>query len=379
MLHGRAALCYGARMNFVRASFLVVAFAFSFVVVQACSGADKCGPSTCLDGCCDEAGRCQQGTVQTACGVAGQACQTCDSQSICQGGVCTSFGGGGDTNVNAQCLQTCSGCCRNGQCVAGNTEQDCGQGEACLTCGTGQVCDSGACRLIGCDGCRDTAGNCVSDGLTSATACGRDGVACRSCPSGSTCVDGSCTGCAGCYDELGRCRTGNVAGACGTAGAACSTCAMGTTCNNGSCQVSCKSLGAGCVSGAECCSGACDNGMCAMPAGDAGMGDGGTGDAGMTDAGMDGGSCKSNGAGCLIAQECCAGVCTNGFCGTAPPTDGGDCNAVPDVCQPSQLPGTPSCDPCIAKVCADDPVCCSTSWDSFCVAGARDLCTGRCP
>lgn len=315
---GAARTCYGARMNFLRASFLVVASALSFGFIYACGGGEQCGPANCLEGCCDAEGTCQTGTVQTACGVAGQACQSCDAQSICQGGVCTSFGGG--DNVNTTCLQTCTGCCRNGQCSSGDTEQACGRGEACVTCADGQVCLEGACTLPGCDGCRDTGGNCNEDGLTSAQACGRDGVVCRACPSGSTCVDGSCTGCNGCYDGLGRCRPGTMPGACGSGGDVCATCAMGTVCQNGACQVTCKSLGAGCLAGAECCSGTCENGSCATPpAGDGGT-DGGTdggSDAG-TDAGTDGGSCKSNGAGCLVALECCSGACTSGVCGTGP-------------------------------------------------------------
>jgi hypothetical protein len=34
----------------------------------------------------------------------------------------------------------------------------------------------------------------------------------------------------------------------------------------------------------------------------------------------------------------------------------------------------PACSPCAATVCASDPFCCSTSWDSLCVDAANDQC-----
>ena len=36
------------------------------------------------------------------------------------------------------------------------------------------------------------------------------------------------------------------------------------------------------------------------------------------------------------------------------------------------------CDPCVAEVCAEDPFCCETAWDSFCVTGVL-FCGRTCP
>lgn len=38
-----------------------------------------------------------------------------------------------------------------------------------------------------------------------------------------------------------------------------------------------------------------------------------------------------------------------------------------------------SCSPCATKVCADDPFCCSTEWDSWCVDGAKGVAECGCP
>ena len=41
-------------------------------------------------------------------------------------------------------------------------------------------------------------------------------------------------------------------------------------------------------------------------------------------------------------------------------------------------PLTPQCSPCAAKVCASDPYCCDTAWDSLCVEDATLLCDLAC-
>ncbi|XXY49878.1 ADYC domain-containing protein [Sorangium sp. So ce269] len=38
----------------------------------------------------------------------------------------------------------------------------------------------------------------------------------------------------------------------------------------------------------------------------------------------------------------------------------------------------PDCDPCVARICVDDPFCCSTSWDSTCVAEVDSACGLSC-
>jgi hypothetical protein len=41
---------------------------------------------------------------------------------------------------------------------------------------------------------------------------------------------------------------------------------------------------------------------------------------------------------------------------------------------PPATPFAPSCDPCVATVCAADPYCCDTDWDSVCVEEVRTQC-----
>jgi hypothetical protein len=40
---------------------------------------------------------------------------------------------------------------------------------------------------------------------------------------------------------------------------------------------------------------------------------------------------------------------------------------------------SPVCDPCVAKVCAADPYCCTNSWDSICVSEVQSVCGQACP
>ncbi|UQA57589.1 MopE-related protein [Polyangium aurulentum] len=40
---------------------------------------------------------------------------------------------------------------------------------------------------------------------------------------------------------------------------------------------------------------------------------------------------------------------------------------------------TPSCDPCVAKVCASDSYCCNSGWDSICVGEVTSICGLTCP
>ncbi|MRG93943.1 vWA domain-containing protein [Polyangium spumosum] len=42
-------------------------------------------------------------------------------------------------------------------------------------------------------------------------------------------------------------------------------------------------------------------------------------------------------------------------------------------------PLNPACDPCVAKVCAVSPSCCSTTWDNLCVDKVATLCQESCP
>ena len=332
-------------MTSLRAFFFLAAICVSALFTYACSSGDKCGPSTCPSGCCDAEGECRSGLLDADCGTGGNACTTCSGVEICQGGTCVALGAQNPDagNPNAACLESCTGCCNGGQCQPGNLDTACGRGDVCKACGTGQQCLEGQCVLVGCNGCKAADGTCDESGDANASACGLSGVTCQTCTSG-TCAGGVCAGCTGCYDGLNVCRPGTTRALCGTGGAVCDACGENEACTNGVCVQTCKSNGASCAVGAECCSDTCTGGLCA-PA--------------QTDAGM----CKSNGAACAIASECCSSVCSGGVCGGV--TDAGNCGPenCPGCCSAggSCLPGTDTnaCgsggDACAA--CSDEQVC----------------------
>lgn len=58
-------------------------------------------------------------------------------------------------------------------------------------------------------------------------------------------------------------------------------------------------------------------------------------------------------------------------CGDDPPPASGPCNH--DICKPGEKLGV-QCNACSAAVCAKDPYCCSTQWDSECVKKTEELC-----
>ena len=76
------------------------------------------------------------------------------------------------------------------------------------------------------------------------------------------------------------------------------------------------------------------------------------------------------------AQNLC-GLCggTGGTSGTGG-TGGGSSTCAHDECTTGDALDA-TCSSCVASVCANDPYCCDTNWNSFCVDGARDLC-GLC-
>ena len=57
----------------------------------------------------------------------------------------------------------------------------------------------------------------------------------------------------------------------------------------------------------------------------------------------------------------CSAACSRGRCTGGPPL-------------------APSCDPCVAGICAVDPYCCATGWDDTCVEEVRSVCNSlTCP
>lgn len=155
---------------------------------QACVTATEGGPCNqqSCSGCCDSLGVCQQGVTGTVCGGSGTACQNCLQQNeFCVNQTCAGLDGGPVCNSNT-CL---NGCCDTlGQCqqlsntTCGNT-----QSVACVDCtathgfcGAGGLCYGGyePCAQT-CAGCCDDNGQCFT-GFEDAR-CGASGRACQDC------------------------------------------------------------------------------------------------------------------------------------------------------------------------------------------------------
>jgi hypothetical protein len=155
------------------------------------------------------------------------------------------------TPVVATCSRTsCSGCCRDDRCEAGDKKSACGiAGAACETCSGEATCASGACK----DPCgpNNCAGCCDGDVCVEGTAkdkCGAEGGACNACAgsfvcSNKTCIDASCqaTCTTGCCTTAG-CQPGTAANACGTGGGACIDCGTGRRCQAAKCELDPTSL-----------------------------------------------------------------------------------------------------------------------------------------
>jgi hypothetical protein len=174
----------------------LIALATAVLGGTGCSSG-KCNASSCQFGCCDVHGICQAGSTGALCGTGGAACTACQSGQTCQSGVC--FGCG-----------TCDGCCAGATCVsaASETSAQCGAGPdgglaACVACDVdgGQACGAGGCvpatctpnNCLGC--CAGT--TCIARVSETFNQCGISaaaGAACIQCGTGQSCVSGACSG-----------------------------------------------------------------------------------------------------------------------------------------------------------------------------------------
>ncbi|MHB8874696.1 MAG: hypothetical protein ACYC8T_13490 [Myxococcaceae bacterium] len=200
----------------------------------------ECSPATCW-GCCDSTGECQLGNTLASCGTEGFACRTCTSAQLCTAGACVTSGDCTPSNCPI-------GCCANGVCLSGVTNNFCGRsGSDCVACPGGQDCVSRTCVSLG-DGGTDGGKDGGSDGGKDG---GRDGgpASCgkTNCPSG--CCSGS--------GASAVCRPGSSGQYCGTGGAACQTCTSTQACIQQVCR------GPGVDAGFRCNSMNCPTGCCA--------------------------------------------------------------------------------------------------------------------
>ncbi|MCA3015320.1 MAG: hypothetical protein INH41_23275, partial [Myxococcaceae bacterium] len=82
----------------MRGVFVGFVLGVAAAFVPSC-GAPACNASTCAMGCCDTMGRCQAGTLASACGKAGATCASCATGQSCTlqvcGGLAATGGGAG--------------------------------------------------------------------------------------------------------------------------------------------------------------------------------------------------------------------------------------------------------------------------------------------
>jgi hypothetical protein len=197
------------------------------------------------------------------------------------------------------------------------------------------------------------------------------------------------------YTQAGLCGggTGGTSGAGGASGASGASGSGGVAGTGGSAGVG----GSGGVAGTGGSAGLGGSGGVAGTGGSGGSG--GVGGSGGTAGGTGGTSCAHDecSTGDALVPECsscAAAVCQNdpyccstawnsycvegakSLCGLCGGTGGTGGSCAHDECSTGAALA-PSCSPCAATVCDDDPYCCSTSWNSYCVEGAKSLC-GAC-
>ncbi len=72
-----------------------------------------------------------------------------------------------------------------------------------------------------------------------------------------------------------------------------------------------------------------------------------------------------------------ASICGKNCTVVVPADDGGATACAHAVCA-TGAPLTATCDACAVKLCAQDPYCCSTSWDASCVGEVASICGKAC-
>ena len=217
-----------------------------YVLLAVCAFADACSsggsnPNSCTNcsGCC-QAGVCQAGTADSACGSAGGACAVCSGAQTCQSGTCRAPALliGGKCTTNGDCG---TGICApdvpgGGYCTQDCSSSSCPTGSRCINAGSFKLC------LESCS----VSSDCRSEHL------------CFSYPGGNLCLpkctqDSDCDS-YNCDAAIGTCgpsRVGNSCGTsagCGQAPAFCDTSATG-----GYCSLPCGGeKSAPCPSGSNC-------------------------------------------------------------------------------------------------------------------------------
>jgi hypothetical protein len=259
---------------------------------------------------------------KSCCTRSGSRCSSdedcCPGAGTCKNEVCggVACGASGEAcSIGAEC---CTKVCRNNVCAD----------EICVPDGVPCSSDEECCLNV----CNEATGTC------GATSCAVETKACNAdlpCCGDLVCRSGICSS-PTCYSD----------------GVECSADAQ---CCNKRCDPklytcrACSAAGAKCDVSGECCSGLCEDSVCSdcLPKGE---------------------TCAQGGKSCCAGGECVDGMCVP-KCGAT------GCGH--DECETGE-PMAPMCSPCIAEVCAQDPYCCCTAWDSLCVSEALSICTNPC-
>jgi hypothetical protein len=178
-----------------------------------------CGPANCATGCC-LGDQCIAGDVDTACGTGGLQCANCTGQSqVCSAQACVT--------VTPTCTTAnCPGCCDSaGTCNAGFLNSRCGsQANACVNCSaTGSTCN-GALTPRACNNVQTTCpatytscpaavtidpppaasqkGSCASNDLADARAACGPGAASASCEAYFAFLDAVNPSCSSCLSPF---------------------------------------------------------------------------------------------------------------------------------------------------------------------------------
>jgi len=252
-------------------------------------------------------------------------------------------GASGAITVTITCASVTS--CGDGACNGTETQNNCPKdcGSALATCGNGQ-CDAETETCLNCAGdCDPCPAECKSDGSKGCAGCACEACVCNGpIPGGSPNGDGYC--CLNAWDSI----CVSECGLCG--GPKCPK--MTATCGDNQCDFS--------EDGIDCPNDCpppveCGDGVCAQDP-----------------TSQDPQASESCG---VCAQDC--GVCTgpSASCGDAKCNANEQCATCPVDCgQCSKSCGEPTgCGGCAceAQVCAADPYCCNTKWDSICVSACK--------
>lgn len=351
-------------------------FGFLALFVQGCSStpSESCGPPSCPTGCCDSTGQCVTGFASSACGANGSACSECSASQHCVAGFCVTPGtdAGEDSGITA----ADAGSCDDDPCIAHQTPlpSNCGTCQANV-CALDPACctniwDVGCVAraqavCVECVGGKDAgedagedagtgdAGSELDGGMDAGADAGEDGGEDGGTDAGSGADAGTL--------DAGLCGDPCVTHA-SPMNALCSTCqalvcARDRTCCNTAWDIDC-------VDDAKVyCAQCIPDGGALIPV------------------------CNFIGDPCTGNNDCCTATCSGNACVSNP--DGGQvsCGPVTDLCvayDAGVYPSSPTCDPCVAMVCGDDPFCCNIDsdgggyWDVLCVEDGADFLCERC-